>query len=98
MRAVLEFVATDDVAKRGSAALTLVQQLADAIASCENELEERLQTVLADLTQAEDRHSALSHRVMSAEKHAHEAEDWLRRLHDRLQDEFASAKRHAFAA
>jgi hypothetical protein len=98
MSAVLEFIAGEDIAKRGSAALALAQQLADAIASCENELEKKLQNVLADLTAAQDRNAVLSDRARGAEKRADEAEGWLRRLHDRLQHDFVPAKRHAVSA
>jgi hypothetical protein len=97
MAAVLEVNFSEDVGKRGSAALALVQQLADTIAACESQFEQELQNALAQLTAAEDRNVTLARRAAQAEQTADEAENWLRRLHQKLQEEFASAKRNLAA-
>jgi hypothetical protein len=48
---------------------------------------------LADITAAEDLGIALIKRANQAEERADKAEQWFRRLHTRLEEEFASAKR-----
>jgi len=89
----LEIVRDTDLAGRGSSALELVQRLAKTIASREAHVEQQLQKALADVTAAEEIGCALTERASRAEEQANEAEQWLRRLHSRLEEEFASAKR-----
>ena len=91
--ASLEIIRGNHVAGRGSSALELVQRLAKTLASAEIQLEQQLQKALADLTAAEDRGSALTLRASEAEERADEAEQWLSRLHVRLEEEFVSANR-----
>ena len=82
-----------DCARRGSPALELVQRLAETIASAEIRLELQLQKVLVDITAAEDLGAALTERAVLAEGRANEAENWLSRLHAKLEEVFRSAKR-----
>jgi hypothetical protein len=84
-----------DLTRRGKAALDLVRQVAETVASRESRFEAGLTKILTQLRSAEERHSALAKRATQAEKRAAEGEKWLRRLHARLEQEFSSMKRSA---
>jgi len=87
----LELARNTDLATRGSSAIELVQRVAETIASAEARLEQLLQKALAEVSAADDLGTALTERASKAEKRADEAEKWLRRLHAKLEEEFASA-------
>ena len=95
---VLEICHDSELARRGNSALDLVQRLAATIASTQARHEQQLQKALADVTAAENLGAVLSERACRAEERADEAEQWLRRLHSRLQEEFASAKQVSMRA
>jgi hypothetical protein len=71
----------------GSAALNLLSQAAEAVALNEVRQQSELQTVLDQLNSAEVRHRLLTQRVHAAEASAEEAEQWLRRVHSKIEAE-----------
>ena len=76
----------------GQTALDLVHQVAVAIAQNEARAEGIVQRAINELKAAEERIRALETRALSAESRANEAERWLLRLHDAIQEKLADSR------
>jgi bifunctional pyridoxal-dependent enzyme with beta-cystathionase and maltose regulon repressor activities len=76
----------DDLARLGNAAMSLLQEVGEMLASKESHLETSLTKILEQLSAAEARSTLLDQRAVEAERQADEAETWLRRLHTKLQE------------
>lgn len=74
----------------GSCLLQLVHQAAETSASTEARLQSELEAVFDQLTGAEANNRVLKARVLMREARAAEAEQWLQRIHEKLD---AEAKR-----
>ena len=81
-----------DLTRRGWAAIDLVHQVADAISAVQNRSETLLARALDQLTRLEDRNRALEARAIAAEASACEAEEWLTRLHDKIENELVESQ------
>jgi hypothetical protein len=80
----------DEVTKEtGQAALDLVHQVAAVIRANEARTETVVQRAIEELRSAEARIKALEARALAAETRASEAEKWLMRLHEAIQDKLA---------
>jgi hypothetical protein len=88
-----EAVRDRHLTRKGQAALDMVHQVADAVSAMESRLETRLVQVLEKLKLAEDRNRALEARAAQAETRALEAEKWLKRLHNAMEDKITSRMR-----
>lgn len=86
-----------DLTRKGQAAIDLVHQVADRISTAENRSETLLVRAMEQLKSMENRNRALEARAIKAEASACEAEKWLRRLHDKIQDELLSGKGQAMS-
>jgi hypothetical protein len=76
----------------GQTALDLVHQVAVAIAQNEARAEGIVQRAINELKAAEERIRALETRALNAESRANEAEKWLARLHDAIQEKLADGR------
>jgi hypothetical protein len=76
----------------GQSALDLINQVAVVVASNEARAEAILQRAINELKGAEERIRALESRALSAESRANEAEKWLVRLHDAIQEKLADGR------
>jgi hypothetical protein len=80
----------DQAAKQtGQAALDLVHQVAAVIKANEARTETIVQRAIEELKAAEARIRALEARALEAETRANEAEKWLMRLHEAIQEKLA---------
>lgn len=83
----------EDAAKQaGESALDLVHQVAIAIKSNEARTEAIVQRAIDELKAAEERIKMLEARALHAESRASEAEKWLLRLHDAIQEKLADGR------
>ena len=88
-----EAVCARDLTRKGQAALDMVHQVGDTISAMESRLETRLIQILEKLNISEDHNHALKARAAQAETRALEAEKWLRRLHNEIEDKITSRLR-----
>jgi DNA primase large subunit len=79
----------DRAAHTGQAALDVVQQVAAAIRANEVRTETIVARAIEELKAAEARIRALEARALEAETRANEAEKWLHRLHQAIQEKLA---------
>jgi hypothetical protein len=83
----------EDAAKHaGQSALDLIHQVAVVITSNEARAEAIVQRAIDELKAAEERISSLEARALSAESRANEAEKWLVRLHNAIQEKLANGR------
>ncbi len=85
--------AARDLTRRGQAAIDLVHQVADTLSAAQNRSETLLARTMEQLKTMEDRSRALEARAIQAEVSACEAEKWLRRLHDKIENELVGKQR-----
>jgi hypothetical protein len=76
----------------GQSALDLIHQVAIVITSNEARAEAIVQRAIDELKAAEERIKGLEARALSAEARANEAEKWLVRLHDAIQEKIADGR------
>jgi hypothetical protein len=89
----------EDPAKHaGQSALDLIHQVAIVIRSNEARTEAIVQRAIDELKGAEERIKALEARALNAEARANEAEKWLMRLHDAVQEKLAEGRTDDAAA
>ena len=83
----------DENAKHaGQSALDLIHQVAIVLKSNEARTEAIVQRAIDELKAAEDRIRALEGRALNAETRANEAEKWLLRLHEAIQEKLAAGR------
>jgi hypothetical protein len=88
-----EVVRDRDITRKGQAALDMVHQVGDTISAMETRFETHLVQALETLNIAEDRNRALEARAAQAEARALEAEKWLKRVHNAMEDRIISRMR-----
>jgi hypothetical protein len=76
----------------GQSALDLIHQVAIVITSNEARAEAIVQRAIDELKAAEERIRALEARALNAESRANEAEKWLLRLHDAIQEKLIDGR------
>ena len=76
----------------GQSALDLIHQVAIVMTSNEARAEAIVQRAIDELKAAEERIKRLEAHVLSAEARANEAEKWLVRLHDAIQEKIADGR------
>ena len=84
----------DPCAETGRTALALLQQITQAMKARETRAQTVAQRALDELEASNSRIRALEARALQAETRAKEAEKWLLRLHESIQDTLSDWSRH----